>query len=349
MKRISTLVITLSLSLGLFAIPAAAQLRGGLGGALGGHGNAGIGGGSLDGGLGVDHTLNGTLQRGDDGVGLNTDSTLNSNAKLARKQKDAALKNKAKKTKDNAGAKAEAAKQQSQDVVGEGKDKATDVLADSKQKVSDSKQGVMSAGQSASADLSATGQAAVGTVVGTGLGQNAMSAGNSGAAKSQAGSQSVLRPVNVNASGSGSSSTNAQRSGSNESLSNSVAVEHAVSASAAGRSLSASGSSGSDTSVIAQKQSRDASGSKQANSKSGSGKLIGLDRAEGQVSNTTALNAINRNEARKEGSHSARKESRKQRAVSNSRKPAQKGAKAAKSTDARAHGEGRADANAGRD
>ncbi|MCU1284987.1 MAG: hypothetical protein JWO13_1337 [Acidobacteriales bacterium] len=76
-NKVSSLILTLTASAVLVSVPAVAQIGGALGSTLGGRGQAQANRGGLTGGLGLDHTLNGSAQRGGSGLGLGTDSTLN--------------------------------------------------------------------------------------------------------------------------------------------------------------------------------------------------------------------------------------------------------------------------------
>src|SRR4051812_39408035 len=91
MKKVSSILLTITASAVLASVPAVAQLGGALGSTLGGGAQAQGGRGGLGGGLGVDHTLNGTMQgrgRGMGGdLGLGSDSTLDGATQVTRNKK----------------------------------------------------------------------------------------------------------------------------------------------------------------------------------------------------------------------------------------------------------------------
>ena len=90
-NKVSSIILTITASAVLASVPAVAQLGGALGSTLGGGAQAQGGRGGLGGGLGIDHTLNGTAQgRGPGGVGggldLGSDSTLNGATQVTHKK-----------------------------------------------------------------------------------------------------------------------------------------------------------------------------------------------------------------------------------------------------------------------
>ncbi|MCU1310087.1 MAG: hypothetical protein JWO20_1212, partial [Candidatus Angelobacter sp.] len=93
-NKVSSLILTLTASAVLVSVPAVAQIGGALGSTLGGRSNAQANRGGLAGGLGVDHTLNGSAQRNGGGFDLGSGSTLDGSAKTAGSLD---------KTRDNAG------------------------------------------------------------------------------------------------------------------------------------------------------------------------------------------------------------------------------------------------------
>src|SRR3954471_20080203 len=76
-NKVSSFILTLTASAVLVSVPAVAQIGGALGSTLGGRGQAQANRGGLGGGLGLDHTLNGSAQRGGSGLGLGSDSGPN--------------------------------------------------------------------------------------------------------------------------------------------------------------------------------------------------------------------------------------------------------------------------------
>jgi len=85
-NKVSSLILTLTASVALIGVPAVAQIGGALGGTLNGGAQARGNRGGVAGGLGVDHTLNGTQQRGGRGLDLGGDSSLNGNGSLEATQ-----------------------------------------------------------------------------------------------------------------------------------------------------------------------------------------------------------------------------------------------------------------------
>lgn len=110
----------------------------------------------------------------------------------------------------------------------------------------------------------------------------------------------TMHSSQISASGQGSAQTNVNSSPGDRSVSSNLSASKNVNASLGDKhaEAGANADANSQTAVKSRGESERAKGAAASNSNSGSAKLHGLDRAESRVDNSTALDAIERNEGR---------------------------------------------------